>query len=189
MVSKTQLSDIDWIQAAFRALSKGGSQAVKAESIARDLSVSKGSFYWHFKDVAALKDAMLERWLSAAEDDLFALRQTPELLPADMARVLIEHEFSSSDNPVNNSWVEIAIREWARHDADAAVAIRAIDKKRLAALTELFRVHGVGRSQSAINANTLYAAWIGFGQISQRTVVDSRRSLAKLLDLLFSDRV
>ncbi|NLH83356.1 MAG: TetR family transcriptional regulator, partial [Phyllobacteriaceae bacterium] len=52
MATRSTLSAEDWIKAAFRALSVGGVQAIRAEAIARDLNVSKGAFYWHFKDVA-----------------------------------------------------------------------------------------------------------------------------------------
>ncbi|WP_163317770.1 TetR family transcriptional regulator, partial [Enterobacter hormaechei] len=49
MPTRKTLSAEDWISAAFRALSQGGAQAIRAEAIARDLKVSKGSFYWHFR--------------------------------------------------------------------------------------------------------------------------------------------
>ena len=42
--------------AGFRALSAEGPQGIRVEAIARQLKLSKGSFYWHFKDVQALKN-------------------------------------------------------------------------------------------------------------------------------------
>jgi AcrR family transcriptional regulator len=44
----------DWIRAAGRRLAQGGAAAVAVEALARDLGVTKGSFYWHFRDRAAL---------------------------------------------------------------------------------------------------------------------------------------
>ncbi|HGG65918.1 MAG TPA: TetR/AcrR family transcriptional regulator, partial [Rhodobacteraceae bacterium] len=70
---KQRLSPTDWIQAAFRALTAGGPQAIRAEAIARALKVSKGSFYWHFKDVHALKQAMLDHWQQVATQDVIDL--------------------------------------------------------------------------------------------------------------------
>ncbi|MBR9990945.1 MAG: helix-turn-helix transcriptional regulator, partial [Gemmatimonadetes bacterium] len=40
----------EWLSAAAQAMSDGGVEAVRVEAIARDLSITKGSFYWHFKD-------------------------------------------------------------------------------------------------------------------------------------------
>lgn len=66
MKNNTKLSKLAWIQAGFRALTQQGLSGVKAEILARELHVSKGSFYWHFKNIDALKVTMLEHWKEAA---------------------------------------------------------------------------------------------------------------------------
>lgn len=66
MAKRNSLTTDDWIRAGFRALTSGGPQAIKVEAIARRLHVSKGSFYWHFKDLSALQGAMLAHWLHSA---------------------------------------------------------------------------------------------------------------------------
>ena len=43
-----------WIEEGLRALGDGGPEAVRIESLAQALGVSKGGFYWHFKDRQAL---------------------------------------------------------------------------------------------------------------------------------------
>src|SRR5829696_5322648 len=52
----------DWVAAARAAMAEGGIDAVAVEPLARRLGVTKGSFYWHFKDRKALLKATLERW-------------------------------------------------------------------------------------------------------------------------------
>src|ERR671916_708238 len=52
----------DWVEAARTAMAEGGIEAVAVEPLARRLGVTKGSFYWHFKDRRALLEAMLGRW-------------------------------------------------------------------------------------------------------------------------------
>src|SRR5664279_4441164 len=52
----------DWVQAGLRTLARRGVSNVRVERLARDLKVTKGSFYWHFTDRDALLDAMLSSW-------------------------------------------------------------------------------------------------------------------------------
>ena len=57
-----QLSAQDWIDEGLKALVKSGFTALKAEPLAKALGVSRGSFYWHFKDIDAFHAAILKRW-------------------------------------------------------------------------------------------------------------------------------
>src|SRR6202034_1605697 len=56
------LSRNDWLRVARRALLTGGVEAVRVEKLARSLRVTKGSFYWHFKDREELLDLLLREW-------------------------------------------------------------------------------------------------------------------------------
>ena len=51
-----------WLEAALHALARGGIDRVRVESLAKDLGVTKGSFYWHFKDREQFFDEMLSFW-------------------------------------------------------------------------------------------------------------------------------
>ena len=51
-----------WLEAALQALARGGIDRVRVESLAKDLGVTKGSFYWHFKDREQFFDEMLSFW-------------------------------------------------------------------------------------------------------------------------------
>jgi len=56
------LSVKDWAEVALDAIAVGGLEAVAVEPLARQLGVTKGSFYWHFTNREALVQAALERW-------------------------------------------------------------------------------------------------------------------------------
>jgi AcrR family transcriptional regulator len=51
-----------WEEAALGAFERGGAAAVAVEPLARALGVTKGSFYWHFKNRQALLAAAVARW-------------------------------------------------------------------------------------------------------------------------------
>ena len=50
MEAKWGVTAGDWITAALEAMRRGGVEAVAVEAIAVKLGVTKGSFYWHFRD-------------------------------------------------------------------------------------------------------------------------------------------
>jgi AcrR family transcriptional regulator len=54
-----QLSAKDWVDQGLKALASRGFTALKAEPLAKTLRVSRGSFYWHFADIAAFHAAIL----------------------------------------------------------------------------------------------------------------------------------
>jgi len=70
----SRLSRDRWIDAGFRALTEKGPQALKAEPLARGLNTTKGSFYWHFKDVPAFQAEMLACWEKQATQDIIEAR-------------------------------------------------------------------------------------------------------------------
>ena len=54
-----QLSARDWLDQGLKALAKSGFTSLKAEPLAKAMGVSRGSFYWHFADIAAFHAAVL----------------------------------------------------------------------------------------------------------------------------------
>ena len=52
----------DWIDVAQDSLVEEGIDAVRITRLAEDLGVTRGSFYWHFKDRDELLTCLIERW-------------------------------------------------------------------------------------------------------------------------------
>ena len=59
-----------WAAAALDAFERGGAAAVAVEPLARALGVTKGSFYWHYKNRQALLAAAVARWERLHVDDV-----------------------------------------------------------------------------------------------------------------------
>jgi len=126
----TSLQPADWIQAALGRLARHGLDEVRVELLARELGVSKGSFYWHFRDRAELWERMLQAWESSElswMDDRTSQQSTASRWARFIARV--------SDS--ERIRVEAAIRDWARGDEKVALVVRSIDEKRAHFIAEV----------------------------------------------------
>src|ERR671922_6013 len=70
MPATSHLSRERWIAAALDALADGGMAAVAVEPLAARLGVTKGSFYWHFRDRDELLTAALQEWERTGTEEL-----------------------------------------------------------------------------------------------------------------------
>ena len=121
-----------WIEAALQALSEGGPEAVRVEALATSLGVSKGGFYWHFKDRQGLLNETLDSWEKAMVEDVIASVESQPVEP----RAKLQHLFALASTA--DFAVELAIRDWSRRDAEVAARLRRIDGRRMAYLCSLF---------------------------------------------------
>ena len=174
----------DWIAAGFRALTAGGPQAIKIEAIARELAVSKGSFYWHFKNVPVFKRAMLSHWIDSATNRVIGETGEGAPDPREQLRRLVEIATSDRSGPYGGKLAEAAIRDWARYDADAASALNAADCQRLRFLRTMFAASGVPESRAGAFASIFFAAFIGLEQLHHHQLADAKADLTVLLNVL-----
>ncbi len=184
MMTKATLSSDDWIKAAFRALSSGGVQAIRAEAIARDLKVSKGSFYWHFKDVPDLKAQMLAHWAGQATDAIIADVEDAGGSGQERLRRLVDEATGDRNLAYGGVPAEGAIREWARYDGAAAEVLKAVDERRLAYVALLLARCGHSPASSRSGANILYGGLIGLEALASGELVDLRAEMHALLSAL-----
>jgi AcrR family transcriptional regulator len=127
-----------WADAGLAVLAESGVDAVRVESLARLLGVTKGSFYWHFKDRADLLGAMLVAWRRQATLRIIARIERSYHSPLEKLRQLIDLPVVGK-NSARGASLELAIRLWARSDAKAAEAIKEIDQQRLVHIEGLLK--------------------------------------------------
>jgi len=121
-----------WVEAALQALATGGPDAVRIEALAASLGVSKGGFYWHFKDRQALLREMLDTWEKVVvEDVIVSLESQP-----DDPRAKLQQLFELA--PSVDFEAEVALREWSPRDVDVAARLHRIDSRRMDYLRTLF---------------------------------------------------
>jgi AcrR family transcriptional regulator len=164
MASKQSLTPDDWIRTAFRLLSDAGPKAIRVDLMCQALGVTKGSFYWHFADLGALKAAMIERWRLAAARDLIVSATETELTPRDLIIGLFEEVRKRQAK--GGELAETTLRQWAGTDPAVRKLVRDADNERLAFLTTQMRAAGLTGAEARSRAAFVYAALIGMEQLA-----------------------
>jgi AcrR family transcriptional regulator len=155
VVAKVRTPREAWIDAALQALAEGGPDAVRVETLAKSLGVSKGGFYHHFKDRRALLDEMLDAWEKAMVDDVI---DRVESEPGD-ARAKLQKLFDLA--PSADFGVELALRDWSRRDKSVAKRLHRFDKRRLAWLRSLFAQFLADEDEVEARAMLTYSLLVG----------------------------
>src|ERR1700704_2087708 len=107
-----QLSAKDWLDQGLKTLAQNGFTALKAEPLAKAMGVSRGSFYWHFADIAAFHAAILKHWREVAAEQVIAGLETAARDRNPLA-LLLRGAFG------NKQALERAVRSWAAVDPKA----------------------------------------------------------------------
>jgi len=150
------LSRDDWARAALFAIAESGTSAVAVEPIAARLGATKGSFYWHFPNRAALVSAALELWEASATDDVIAALQDVTD-PVERLRLLMTEAFSQDEE----GRAEAALLA-SSDDPVVGPVVRRVTERRLAYLVELFADLGLTPLEAGRRARLAYGAYTGW---------------------------
>jgi AcrR family transcriptional regulator len=155
--SAARIGRSEWIKAAVDALQRDGIEGVRVEVLATRLGVTKGSFYWHFADRAALHDAMLAHWRAVATAAIIDRVEREGGAPRAKLRYLTAITARGASAPR----LETAMRGWARQDKRVAQAIATADRERIAYVTGLLQAIGFEPEAAELRARLLFLAVIG----------------------------
>lgn len=128
-----RLNRDSWLECALDVLRDEGIQGVRVERLARDLGVTKGSFYWHFEDRSELQRSILDFWSEKYTDVVIKNRELLEANPSEgLLALLIQVQDQGLDR------YELAMRAWAEHDSVALAAVRAVYENRIKFVRSFF---------------------------------------------------
>ena len=172
---RSQLAPGHWIDTAIDVLAEEGVAGLRVEVLAKRCKVTKGSFYWHFKDRQALFDAVLERWKEGRIRDI---EKTTASLPGDELAQLnyVIDVYGASRNRKGIS-IELAIRDWARHDVRAASIVEEVDLYRLECTRKLFMATGMTDGEAKSRSLLLYACVFGLSLMRYAPFADNPEEL------------
>src|ERR1700751_2206294 len=80
----------DWIQAGFAILADGGPNALRIDRLCERLGVTKGSFYWHFADLATYRTALIGAWGSLQDQDRQRFETSKDIEPRQRLKYMMQ---------------------------------------------------------------------------------------------------
>ena len=150
--SDQRLSQQDWLENALTVLSKKGQAGLSISDLSEALGVSRGSFYWHFKDRNHFIHALLEYWYEEYTAAVPAVIErdggTAEERLARFMRLVHEQKLRRYD---------LVIRSFAIHDSQFARWVRKADRFRLRFVGSLLAEMGFTEKEIRIRARICLA--------------------------------
>jgi AcrR family transcriptional regulator len=148
----------DWLNLAIRTLITDGIDHVKIQVIAKELGVSRSSFYWFFESLQDLHNQLLEHWLKKNTGPIIerAMRPAPSII-----RAIINVFECWTDVALYDPRLDMAIRLWARRSDQVKGVMEFADNQRLEAVAAMYRRHGYEEEDALIRARVLYFTQIG----------------------------
>lgn len=178
---QTSTLDADaWIEAAFEVLADGGIDAVRIDPLAKRLGVTRGSFYWHFTDRAALHQAVLKEWRKRQSYRVATRIEKQTAAPDERLRQTLSLP-NAGPRAKRAASIELAIRLWARRDGEAAKAVKHIDRVRLTYYAKLYGEIGFKPAEARRRAFMFYAALMAQAFIATDAETDVGGDLEKML--------
>ena len=161
----SSLSRKIWINQALQKLTTEGIDKVSIAALARDLSVTKGSFYWHFKDITDFEVSLLKRWSELTTENTIQDLNTVE---SSQLRLLTLVQRAME----GNMKLERAIRSWAISDSSVAKVVQGVDFQRVKYIESILQSMNVDSVDVMPRARMLYWASLGHMMLPENHNVD-----------------
>ncbi len=172
---KPRLDRSDFLHRGLEVLVADGPGALTAARLARELNVSTGSFFWHFKTVDRFRDELKTFW---RDEVIVGIISDAKEQAADAGKVL--DEIGKNIRRRGAHRYDAAMRSWAETDHETEKIVRSADQLRGDLITAVLKDAGANPEGARDRASLFGAAWQG----SQEMKPDYR---FKLMGLITND--
>lgn len=168
-----------WIEAGLAALAEGGPGAVRIETLAGRLGVTKGGFYGYYANRRELMDAMLDTWERESTVEVVDGVEREAGDPAEAALSAAARTWSTE----RLLPIDLAVRDWARRDPEVAERLRRVDTFRLDYLRRQMRRICPDPDEADARSVLAYAAAIGlhYAFADLASLAKARRDAIRLI--------
>ena len=158
-----RLSREKWLQLALDLMAKEGRARLRIERLAKELNVTRGSFYWHFKDRDDFVMSVAQHWAEwSTQQAIKAVGNTEE---SAEKRLLALMEFVTK---YDLGRYDMVMRSWALHEDHVAKVVKKVDQERLQFIRQLFSEMGFTGDELEIRAHT----FAGFHSLEKGFLAD-----------------
>lgn len=172
---KPRLRPEDWIAAAVEALRRDGPRGLRIASLARELGVTPGSFYWHFRDREDFRERILKHWMkhmiAAAGDAAEGAGRGAAQIRA-LGAILADRDLPTYD---------LAMRRWAEADPVVATVVARADDLRIRRVKAMLQEAGFGEKAAALRARMILWVHRGAGDADVALRFEVGRELLETL--------
>jgi AcrR family transcriptional regulator len=151
-----RLTADDWIEAGFAVLADSGPNALRVDALCERLNVTKGSFYWHFTDMPAYRDALAQEWGNLHDRNRRQFENMLDVDPRTRLTVMIQTWVAPQH------WaLERAMRVWALTDDAVLASVQKSDARVLRAIRQALADFGFSPEDAALRSFVVFAAGVG----------------------------
>ena len=136
-LQEQRLSREEWLSQALEILAREGNAKLRVDAICKALGVTKGSFYWHFRDRRDFLRSLIEYWSTAFTtvgiDAIQGLQGDARERLFGLMKLLHDAGYPRHD---------VSVRALAAQEPELAEIVRNVDRQRLAYVRSLFAEMG-----------------------------------------------
>ena len=131
--SSKRLNREEWLSRALEVLSREGKAKLRIELLTNSLGVTKGSFYWHFKNRTDFVKNLAEYWARHSTDQVIEVVNQSQGAASDrllnLMDFLCRKDFGKYD---------VSMRAWAAQEPEVARIVKKVDEQRFNFVRSLF---------------------------------------------------
>ena len=120
-----RLNRQEWLSRSLEVLSREGKAKLRIDPLTKTLGITKGSFYWHFKDRADFVKSLAEYWAKYSTDQVIEEVNQSQGTASDRLLKLMDFlcrkDFGKYD---------VSMRAWAAQEPEVAKIVKKVDKQR-----------------------------------------------------------
>lgn len=183
--ARPSLTPEAWVHAATEVLVDQGIDHVRVDVLAGQLQVTRGSFYWHFRDREDLLRRVLQAWRETATEDLTSRLEGAHADPREQLQNVLSLPFRGRA-ALRAARIELAIRAWARRDEMARHAVDEADASRIGYIAQLFSALGFAVGEARARAFLAYSYVVAEALVSPQGSAAQRQERRRFVERLLT---